>query len=276
MIVKAKPVTVGELKIGQDLPLILIGGPCVIETEDNLLKTAEAIKQIVEKRGIPWIFKASFDKANRSSVTSYRGPGLEEGLRLLEKIKTTFKVPVLTDIHTSEQALPVAQVADVLQIPAFLCRQTDLLIAAGNTNLPINVKKGQFVAPEDMEFVLNKIRSTGNEQLMLTERGTFFGYHNQVVDMRALPAMRHLGVPVIFDATHSVQRPSAGKGVSGGDRAMVPYLARAAVATGVDGVFMEIHLNPDEALCDGPNMWPVHELDAMLDQLQRIHAVLNN
>lgn len=269
-------VQIKNITIGQGHPLALIAGPCVIESADGVMKAAEAIQSVTTQCGIPWIFKASFDKANRSSVTSFRGPGLDEGLRLLEKIKTELDVPVLTDIHLPEQAAPVAEVADLLQIPAFLCRQTDLLVAAGQTQKIVNVKKGQFVAPEDMAQVIGKIRSTGNERIMLTERGTFFGYRNLVVDMRALPGMRALGVPVIFDATHSVQRPSAGAGVSAGDRHFVPPLVRAAVAAGVDGVFMEVHLNPDEALCDGPNMWPIARLEPLLNTLKAIHEINRN
>jgi len=268
-----KNIELGTLKLGAGEPLALLAGPCVIESADGVLRAAEAIKKVTDKVNIAWVFKASFDKANRSSVTSFRGPGLDEGLRLLEKIKTELNVPIVTDIHTPDQAAPVAEVADIIQIPAFLCRQTDLLVAAGATQRIVNVKKGQFVAPEDMAQVIGKIRSTGNDQIMLTERGTFFGYRNLVVDMRSLPAMRELGVPVIFDATHSVQRPSAGAGVSAGDRHFVPPLVKAAVAAGVDGVFMEVHLNPDEALCDGPNMWPISQLAPLLETLKAIHEI---
>jgi 2-dehydro-3-deoxyphosphooctonate aldolase (KDO 8-P synthase) len=252
----------------------LIAGPCVIESRALALEVAERMKTITERLGITYVFKASFDKANRSSGSTFRGPGVHEGLEVLAEVKQRFGVPVLTDIHESQQAAPVAAVVDVLQIPAFLCRQTDLLLAAAEavrgTNKTINVKKGQFLAPWDMAQVVNKLRKAGVENLWLTERGSSFGYNTLVVDYRSIPQMQILGCPVIFDATHSVQQPGGQGSSSGGQREFVAPLARAAMAVGVDGLFMEVHPDPDNALSDGPNMVPLHRVEALLQQLVRI------
>ena len=252
----------------------LIAGPCVIESRDLALEVAERMQTITDRLGITYVFKASFDKANRSSGSTFRGPGVHEGLEVLAEVKQRFGVPVLTDIHESQQAAPVAAVVDVLQIPAFLCRQTDLLLAAAEavrgTNKTINVKKGQFLAPWDMAQVVNKLRKAGVENLWLTERGSSFGYNTLVVDYRSIPQMQILGCPVIFDATHSVQQPGGQGSSSGGQREFVAPLARAAMAVGVDGLFMEVHPDPDNALSDGPNMVPLHRVEALLQQLVRI------
>jgi len=252
----------------------LIAGPCVIESRDLALEVAERMKTITDRLGITYVFKASFDKANRSSGSTFRGPGVHEGLEVLAEVKQRFGVPVLTDIHESQQAAPVAAVVDVLQIPAFLCRQTDLLLAAAEavrgTNKTINVKKGQFLAPWDMAQVVNKLRKAGVENLWLTERGSNFGYNTLVVDYRSIPQMQILGCPVIFDATHSVQQPGGQGSSSGGQRDFVAPLARAAMAVGVDGLFMEVHPDPDNALSDGPNMVPLRRVEALLQQLVRI------
>lgn len=264
------------ISIGQGQPLALIGGPCVIESEDFTLKMAEQIQLICDRLQIPFIFKSSFDKANRTSVGSFRGQSLEAGLRVLERVKTELGLPVLTDIHEGEQAQPVAEVVDVLQIPAFLCRQTDLLLAAAATGRTINVKKGQFLAPWDMKNVVKKLEAGGATNILLTERGSSFGYNTLVVDFRALPQMRDLGYPVVFDATHSVQMPGGQGEKSGGQRQFVPYLARAATAVGIDALFMEIHENPDVALSDGPNMVPLAELERLLKQILTIRACLES
>jgi 2-dehydro-3-deoxyphosphooctonate aldolase (KDO 8-P synthase) len=252
----------------------LIAGPCVIESRALALEVAERMKTITDRLGITYVFKASFDKANRSSGSTFRGPGVHEGLEVLAEVKKRFGVPVLTDIHESQQAAPVAAVVDVLQIPAFLCRQTDLLLAAAEavrgTNKTINVKKGQFLAPWDMAQVVNKLRKAGVENLWLTERGSSFGYNTLVVDYRSIPQMQTLGCPVIFDATHSVQQPGGQGSSSGGQREFVAPLARAAMAVGVDGLFMEVHPDPDNALSDGPNMVPLQRVEALLQQLVRI------
>lgn len=260
------------------MTLTLIAGPCVIESRELALQVAERVKAITDRLGIHYVFKASFDKANRSSGCSFRGPGVEAGLAILAEVKQQLGLPVLTDIHESQQAAPVAEVVDVLQIPAFLCRQTDLLMAAAEatrgTDKVINVKKGQFLAPWDMAQVVRKLRDAHVENLWLTERGSSFGYNTLVVDYRGLPQLQALGCPVIFDATHSVQQPG-GKGTStGGQREFVAPLARAAVAVGVDGLFMEVHPDPDQALSDGPNMVPLHRLEALLEQLLAIRAAL--
>jgi 2-dehydro-3-deoxyphosphooctonate aldolase (KDO 8-P synthase) len=260
--------------------LFLIAGPCVIESEDHALRVAEIIKGVVRSLNFPFIFKASYDKANRTSIRSFRGPGLKEGLRILKKVKDEVHLPVLTDVHQAVDVAAVAEVVDVLQIPAFLCRQTDLIVAAGRTGKPVNVKKGQFVAPRDMKHVVEKLASTGNRAILLTERGTTFGYNNLVVDMRGLADMRALGVPVVFDATHSVQLPGGAGDRSGGERAYVPALARAAVAVGVDALFMEMHEDPDrtmadgQPLSDGPNMLRIDDLPWLLDQLRGIEQAL--
>ena len=253
-----------NLTIGEGQPLALIGGPCVIESESTTLKMALEIRQVCDRLKVPFIFKSSFDKANRTSIHSFRGQPIERGLAILQRIKDEIDVPILTDIHLPEQAAIAAEVVDVLQIPAFLCRQTDLLLAAAATGKTINVKKGQFLAPWDMKHVVTKIEEMGHRKLMVTERGTTFGYNNLVVDFRSLPQMRSLGYPVVFDATHSVQMPGGQGSKSGGQREFVPYLARAAAAVGIDALFMEIHEDPDNALSDGPNMIPIARLENVL------------
>jgi 2-dehydro-3-deoxyphosphooctonate aldolase (KDO 8-P synthase) len=257
----------------------LIAGPCVIESRALALEVAERMKAITDRLGITYVFKASFDKANRSSSSTFRGPGVHEGLEVLAEVKQRLGVPVLTDIHESQQAAPVAAVVDVLQIPAFLCRQTDLLLAAAEavrgTHKTINVKKGQFLAPWDMAQVVNKLRKAGVENLWLTERGSSFGYNTLVVDYRSIPQMQTLGCPVIFDATHSVQQPGGQGSSSGGQREFVAPLARAAMAVGVDGLFMEVHPDPDNALSDGPNMVPLQRVEALLQQLVRIRGSID-
>ncbi len=269
-----KELTVGSVKIGGGRPLVLIAGPCVIESEDASLRHAERLMTICNGLGMPLIFKSSYDKANRTSIHAFRGPGLEEGLRILEKVKNSLGIPVLSDIHSIEQVAPAAQVLDILQIPAFLCRQTDLLIAAARTGKVINIKKGQFLAPWDMRNVVGKMLSSDNDNIILTERGASFGYNNLVVDMRSFPVMRSYGYPVVFDATHSVQLPGGQGESSGGQREFVETLARAAVATGIDGIFMEVHEDPAAALCDGPNSIPLSELPVLLKRLQSIDTVV--
>jgi 2-dehydro-3-deoxyphosphooctonate aldolase (KDO 8-P synthase) len=264
------------LHIGDGCPLALIGGPCVIESEDFTLYMAEQIARICARLAMPFIFKASFDKANRTAITSFRGQDLDMGLKILQRVKDTVGVPVLTDIHESYQAEPVAEVVDVLQIPAFLCRQTDLLLAAAATGRAVNVKKGQFLAPWDMQHVVRKLEAGGTNRILLTERGTSFGYNTLVVDFRSLPQMREYGYPIVFDATHSVQMPGGQGATSGGQRQFVPYLARAAAAIGVDALFMEIHKNPDQALSDGPNMVPLAQLEDVLQQALAIRAALQS
>lgn len=269
-----KTVQIGNLTVGGGKGLFLMAGPCVIEDPERTLAIGRRAKAICEKLGIPYIFKASFDKANRSSYHSFRGPGLEEGLAILKHIKEELQVPVVSDIHSIEQIEPAAEVLDVLQIPAFLCRQTDLVYGAAATGKCVSVKKGQFMAPKDMKNVLNKMEESGNQNLMLTERGFTFGYNNLVVDMRAFPIMREFGYPVIFDATHSVQLPGGAGTSSSGQREFVANLARAAVASGVDGLFMEVHDNPAEALSDGPNMLYLDQLEELLVQLTAIDKIV--
>jgi len=254
--------------------LFFILGPCVIENEDVVLKVAKEVKELSEKYNISVIFKSSFDKANRTSIKSFRGPGLNKGLEILNKVKETYELPITTDIHETSQASLVAEVVDVIQIPAFLCRQTDLLVAAGKTNKIINIKKGQFLAPWDMSNVVEKVRSTGNNKVWLTERGTSFGYNNLVVDFRSIPIMQQTGCPVIFDATHSVQLPGGKGKSSGGNREYVPYLASCAVAAGCNGIFMEVHPDPDNALCDGPNSWHLDRLEDLIKKLIKIKQVI--
>jgi 2-dehydro-3-deoxyphosphooctonate aldolase (KDO 8-P synthase) len=270
----SKVIKIGNMTLGGQ-HLFLIGGPCAIESEDLVLRTAESLKKMATDLGIPFIFKSSYDKANRSSIRSFRGPGLEMGLEILQKVKEKVQVPVLSDVHHPEEIAPAAQVLDILQIPAFLCRQTDLVLAAAKTGKPVNVKKGQFLAPWDMGNIVEKIKSTGNHQILLTERGASFGYNNLVVDLRSIPIMKQLGFPVVFDATHSVQLPGAKGDASGGQREFVPALARAAVAAGCDGLFMEIHPDPDSALSDGPNMVRLADVKHLLEQLKRIYEVVN-
>ena len=271
-----KKIKIGDFEIYSGCPIFVIAGPCVIEDEKTTLKIAEDLKNIFSKYKVNFIFKASYDKANRSSIKSYRGPGLKEGLEILKKVKESFQIPLLSDVHRFEEIEPASSILDVIQIPAFLCRQTDLVVEVARTGKVVNVKKGQFLAPEDMKNVVEKIEYVGNKNIILTERGTTFGYHNLVVDMRNFPIMRSFGYPVVFDATHSVQRPG-GLGIcSGGDRDMIPYLLRAAVACGVEGIFMEVHHNPDKALCDGPNSLPISELGDLMEQVLKIDRVVKN
>ena len=267
-------VSIGPITVGGRRPLALIAGPCVIETPDRTLAIGRAVKDIAGRLGLPYIFKASYDKANRSSYKSFRGPGLEKGLAALQHIKEELAVPVLSDIHDVTQVAAAAAVLDVLQIPAFLCRQTDLVHAAAATGRAVNVKKGQFLAPWDMQNVIDKIREAGNENILLTERGVSFGYNNLVADMRSLAIMRRFGYPVVFDATHSVQLPGGAGATSGGQREFVPYLARAAAAVGIDVLFLEVHDNPDEALSDGPNMVRLDDLEPLLRDVLAIDAVV--
>ena len=275
-----RAVQVGGITIGGGAPLVLIGGPCAIENEKHAVMVAERVKAITQTAGVPFIYKSSYDKANRSSLASYRGPGLVEGLRILRTVKEATGLPVLSDVHDVAEVGPAAEVLDVLQVPAFLCRQTDLLLACGRTGKPVNVKKGQFVAPRDMGHAVEKIASTGNTGILLTERGTSFGYNNLVVDYRGLAIMRDLGYPVVFDATHSVQLPGGLGHRSGGERQYVPPLARAAVAVGVDALFMEMHEEPDRTLpdgrplSDGPNMLKLDDLPRLLDEIRAIGAGL--
>ena len=258
---------------GKNRPVI-IAGPCVIENEDITFHTAERLKEICASAGLPLIFKSSFDKANRSSISSYRGPGIDKGLRILSDIRSSLGVPVISDVHSVEEITPAAGVLDALQIPAFLCRQTDLILAASKTGKTVNIKKGQFLAPWDMKNIIDKFISTGNTKLMLTERGSSFGYNNLVVDFRAFPIMRAFGYPVIFDVTHSLQLPGGQGTCSGGQREYAVPLARAAVAAGVDGLFMEVHPEPEKALCDGPNMIRLDELPGLLKSIGDIHELL--
>jgi 2-dehydro-3-deoxyphosphooctonate aldolase (KDO 8-P synthase) len=277
---KTRAVRVAGVTIGAGAPLALIGGPCAIENEKHAVMVAERLKRAAEDARVPFIYKSSYDKANRSSIHSYRGPGLAEGLRILRRVKEATGLPVLADVHDVSEVGPAAEVLDALQVPAFLCRQTDLLVACARSGRPVNVKKGQFLAPRDMANVVEKIRASGSEAILLTERGTSFGYNNLVVDFRGLPVMRALGYPVIFDATHSVQLPGGAGDRSGGERQYVQALARAAVAVGVDGLFMEIHEDPDRTmpdgrpLSDGPNMLRLDDLPRLLDEITAIAAGL--
>jgi len=263
-------------KVGLDAPFFLIAGPCVIESEELALSTASDLKQITSELGIPFIYKSSFDKANRSSGTSFRGPGMEEGLRILQKVKDEVKVPVLTDVHEDTPLDEVSSVVDVLQTPAFLCRQTNFIQNVARTGKPVNIKKGQFLAPWDMKNVVDKARAVGNDQIMVCERGVSFGYNNLVSDMRSLAAMRNTGAPVVFDATHSVQLPGGQGSASGGQREFVPVLARAAMAAGISGLFMETHPNPAEALSDGPNAWPLGQMKELLEILKMLDSTVKS
>ncbi len=269
-------VSIDKIQIGNSDKLVLIAGPCVVENREMILDTAKHLKDITDELGIQLIFKSSFKKANRSSRASFTGIGDELALDILDDVRKSLNLPVLTDIHNPQDAKTVARYVDVLQIPAFLCRQTDLLIAAGETGLVVNIKKGQFLAPEDMIFAIQKVESTGNERILVTERGTSFGYHNLVVDFRGLPQMAALGYPVVFDATHSVQLPGAGKGVSSGERQYIRSLARAAVAVGVQGLFMEVHPNPEEAKSDAATQLPLSEVRGLLHELLEIHKLVNS
>ena len=259
--------------LGGNRPFALIAGPCVIESEKTTLEAASRLKRITTDLDIPFIFKSSFDKANRSSVRSFRGPGIKEGLRILGKAGRDFDLPLLSDIHRFEEIAPAAEVLHVLQIPAFLCRQTDFIVAVAKTGRAVNIKKGQFVAPWDVRNIIEKATSAGNQNVIITERGSSFGYNNLVADMRSLPIMRGFGYPVVFDATHAVQLPGAGGNASSGERQYVPHLARAAAAVGIDALFMEVHECPDKALCDGPNMVSIDELPALLKQVREIDRI---
>ncbi|MBM9536779.1 3-deoxy-8-phosphooctulonate synthase [Desulfobulbus alkaliphilus] len=272
--IELKTAPSGCIRVGPQAPLLVLAGPCVLESEGLAREVISEMQAIAARLGISYVFKASFDKANRTSLSSYRGPGMKEGLRVLGRLREELKVPVVSDIHEANQAAPAASVLDILQIPAFLCRQTDLLAAAAATGRMVNVKKGQFVSPWDMEHVVNKLRGSGCEGLLLTERGASFGYNNLVVDMRSLPVMRSFGCPVLFDATHSVQLPGGAGASSGGQRHFIPTLARAAVAAGIDGLFFEVHPDPDRALCDGPNSLPLDQVEPLLGQLLAIRQAL--
>ena len=263
-----------NIRIGGQNPFVLIAGPCVIESESSTLEAATRLKQITSDLGIPFIFKSSFDKANRSSVKSFRGPGLKEGLRILRRVGNELDLPLLSDVHRFDEIGPAAEVLDILQIPAFLCRQTDFVVDVAKTGRVVNIKKGQFLAPWDVKYAAEKAESTGNDKIIITERGVSFGYNNLVADMRSLPIIRGFGYPVVFDATHSVQLPGAGGSASSGDRKFVPHLTRAAAAVGIDALFMEVHACPDKALCDGPNMLSLDELPALLEQVREIDRIV--
>lgn len=269
-----REVKVGSTRIGGGNPLVFIAGPCVIESEESILNTAKKLKEYSVDLGFPLIFKSSYDKANRTSLHSYRGPGLEEGLRILDKVKREVGLPVLSDVHSVDEIALAAEVLDVLQIPAFLCRQTDLVVEAARTGRPVNIKKGQYMAPGDMRHIIEKALSTGNQNLLLTERGVSFGYNNLVVDMRSIPIMQGYGFPVVFDATHSVQLPGGPGGSSGGQREFISPLARAAVSVGCDAVFMEVHERPDSALCDGPNMLSLDSLPDLAGKLMELNRLV--
>jgi len=269
-------IRVADFEIGNDLPLVLFAGPCVIEGEDFTLQVAEQIRDIAARVGVPLVFKSSFDKANRTSVDGFRGPGLDEGLRILQRVKDEVGVPVITDVHTPEQVAAVAQVADILQTPAFLCRQTDFITAVAQAGKPVNIKKGQFLAPWDMPHVLEKAKSTGNDAIMLCDRGTSFGYNNLVSDFRSLMVMAQTGAPVVYDVTHSVQQPGGLGGATGGNREYVPGLSRAAVAMGVAALFMEVHPNPDQAKSDGPNSVALADLEEMLQVLKGLDDLVKS
>jgi 2-dehydro-3-deoxyphosphooctonate aldolase (KDO 8-P synthase) len=269
-----KLVEIGNFQIGAGRPLAVIAGPCVIESQESALRHASLLKEAADRAGVPYIFKSSYDKANRSSASSFRGPGLERGLEILAEVKRKVGVPILTDVHESAQVASVQQIADVLQIPAFLCRQTDFVVAVANSGRVVNVKKGQFLAPWDIANVVDKILSTGNDRVLLTERGVSFGYNNLVSDMRSLVWMRELGYPVVFDATHSLQLPGGLGHASGGERKYIPALARAAVAAGVDALFMEVHEDPDKALSDGPNSLPLKDFEKLIRTVKQIDEMV--
>jgi 2-dehydro-3-deoxyphosphooctonate aldolase (KDO 8-P synthase) len=268
-----KQVNVGNIKIGQK-PFVFIGGPCVIEGRDITLTMAEKLLKITEDLHVPFIFKSSYDKANRTSIGNFRGLGMEKGLEILSEVKEMFGIPVLTDVHNVEEAVIAARVVDVLQVPALLSRQTDLLVACGKTGKPVNIKKGQFLSPYDIQYAIGKVESTGNSQILITERGTSFGYNTLINDFRSIPIMKGFGYPVIFDATHSIQKPGAASGRSGGEREFIFPLARAAIAVGIDGIFMEAHIDPSKALCDGENSVALDDLPVILKTLKNIEEVL--
>jgi 2-dehydro-3-deoxyphosphooctonate aldolase (KDO 8-P synthase) len=269
-------IQIGNLTIEENGPLFLIAGPCVIEDEETTLKVATFLKETSEAMDLPVIFKTSYDKANRTSLDSFRGPGVEKGLEIIQRVKGETGLPVLSDVHEMAEIEKAAKVLDVIQIPAFLCRQTNLIMSAARTGLPINLKKGQFLSPWEMEPAIRKITSTGNRKLLITERGVSFGYNNLVVDMRSIAIMKDFGFPVVFDATHSVQLPGGSGTSSGGQREFVEYLSRAAVAAGANGVFMEVHPNPDSALCDGPNSLPLEQVRSLLAMLKKIHRLVRS
>ncbi|HRZ86575.1 MAG TPA: 3-deoxy-8-phosphooctulonate synthase [bacterium] len=273
---RTKTFRIGEITVGGGSPLFLIAGPCVIESESRVLKIARLLKELSLEHEIPLVFKASYDKANRSSIDSYRGPGIVKGLKILSKVKERFGLPILTDVHCRGDVAAAARVADILQIPAFLSRQTDMIVAVAKSGKVVNIKKGQFLAPWDIKHAIEKTEMSGNEKIMLTERGVSFGYNNLVNDMRALVIMRDYGYPVVYDATHSVQLPGGMGNRSGGDRRFVPALSRAAVATGCDGLFLEVHEEPDKALCDGPNSVALKDLSSLLASVKKIDAVVKN
>jgi len=270
------PVQIGDLTIKKNGPFFVIAGPCVIENEEITLHVAEFLKETSEALNIPIIFKTSYDKANRTSVESFRGPGIDSGLKTIRRVREATGLPVLSDVHSAEEVRKAAEVLDVIQIPAFLCRQTDMLLAAAGTGRAINIKKGQFISPAEMGQAVRKVTSTGNNNILLTERGSFFGYNNLVVDFRSIPIMKAFDFPVIFDATHSVQLPGGSGSCSGGQREFVENLARAAVAAGADGVFMEVHPDPDSALCDGPNSLPLDQVRPILGLLKEIHNLITH
>ncbi len=267
-------VAIENIRIGNGNLPVIIAGPCVIENEDITFYTAEKLKEVCSRVGLPFIFKSSYDKANRTSLSSYRGPGIDRGLKILSDIKGKFDIPVISDVHSVDEAKHAAEVLDALQIPAFLCRQTDLIIEASKTGKPVNIKKGQFLAPWDVKNIIDKFVSAGNKNLFITERGASFGYNNLIVDYRAFPIMRSFGYPVIFDVTHSLQLPGGQGSCSGGQREFAEPLARAAVAVGIDGLFMEVHPEPDRALCDGPNMIKLSDLERMLNTIKAIYELL--
>jgi 2-dehydro-3-deoxyphosphooctonate aldolase (KDO 8-P synthase) len=275
MPVAVKPFKVGSVEVGGG-ELFLIAGPCVVESESHALKMAQAIRSITERVGVPYIFKSSYDKANRTSIKAHRGPGIDEALRILGRVRSDAGVAVLTDVHEASQVRAAAEVADVLQIPAFLSRQTDLIVEVARSGRVVNIKKGQFLAPHDMKNVIEKATSQGNERVMITERGTSFGYNNLVVDFRGLPIMRGFGYPIVYDVTHSLQRPGGLGTSTGGDSQFIEYMARAGVACGVDGVFMEVHDNPAAALSDGPNSLPLDRLEPLLEKLKAIHELVRD
>ena len=270
-----RPVQCGSVTFGTPATFVLIAGPCVIESETSVLRHAKAISKIARSLSIPYVFKASYDKANRTSIRSFRGPGLKEGLRILKRVKDELGLPVLSDVHSREEVKRAAEVLDILQIPAFLCRQTDLVMEAARTGRVVNVKKGQFLSPWDVKNIVEKVKSTGNNRLLLTERGFSFGYGNLVSDFRAVPIMRSFGVPVVFDATHSVQLPGAQGNSSGGNREFIPTLARCAVVAGADAIFMEVHENPNKALSDGPNNLALKNLKSLLEELKQLKKVIS-
>lgn len=269
-----REISIGNVLLGGNNPPVLIAGPCVIENEDITFSTAKRLKEICGNLSIPLIFKSSYDKANRTALSSFRGPGLEKGLRILSDVRSKFNIPVISDVHSVEEVKPASEVLDALQIPAFLCRQTDLILSASKTGKPVNIKKGQFLAPWDVKNIIEKFTSTGNHNIFITERGTSFGYNNLVVDFRGLPIMRSFGYPVIFDVTHSLQLPGGHGSSSGGQREFAEPLARGAVAVGVDGLFMEVHPEPDKALCDGPNMIRLNDLGSMLTTIKAIYELV--